>query len=259
MRTSSDVGVEFILPGAQKFQRDTYLQSADSADLEEQSNAEFGAVAKLNLQIQAGEGRWFTLFVDIAGAGDGHPFMFRSYSAQTDEEDELSEASGSDPALLRAFFYLASQSEALTSAAKSVIPKIAALTEDDQIESVQVIQTGASGAAQGTRVCGFVLVNIVPVPPTVTSATLGTPNAGDLTIVGTEFLSTLPNTGSGVILNGAGLNPNPTALRRQAILDAGGTYTDTSIVIPASLIGGLAGGDTIVVTANGAVVGATVA
>lgn len=73
--------------------------------------------------------------------------------------------------------------------------------------------------------------------PTVASATLGAPGAGDLTIVATKALSVAPNE-SRVIITGTGA----VTLTRTQILAAGGVaaFTDTSIVIPAALVPGIA-------------------
>lgn len=76
--------------------------------------------------------------------------------------------------------------------------------------------------------------------PTITTADLNTPAAGALTITGTKFLSLAPNE-SAVLLTGTG---GPLTLTRTAILAVGGTFTDTSIVIPAASIPGVALGTT---------------
>ena len=71
--------------------------------------------------------------------------------------------------------------------------------------------------------------------PVVTLADLDTPGAGDLTLTGTGFLSLAPND-STVVITGTGA----ITLTRNQIVVGGGTFTDTSIVILAALIPGLA-------------------
>ncbi len=70
--------------------------------------------------------------------------------------------------------------------------------------------------------------------PVVTGAVTDTPGAGDLTITGTKFLSIAPNTSS-VIITGTGA----ITLTLAQILVGLGTFTETSIVIPAALIPGV--------------------
>lgn len=73
--------------------------------------------------------------------------------------------------------------------------------------------------------------------PVVTTADLGTPSAGAMTITGTGFNSLAPNV-SKVTVTGSGA----VTLTRTQILAAGGiaAFSDTSIVIPASLLPGVA-------------------
>lgn len=66
--------------------------------------------------------------------------------------------------------------------------------------------------------------------PTLASATI----SGSLTLVVTNALSVAPNE-SKVLITGAGA----VTLTRTAILGAGGTFTNTSVVIPAGLIAGV--------------------
>ena len=75
--------------------------------------------------------------------------------------------------------------------------------------------------------------------PAITTAQIGAPGAGDLTITGTKLLSLSPNT-SYVLLTGTGCGAGLTLSMAQ-ILAAGGVaaFIDTSIVIPAALIPGI--------------------
>ncbi len=67
--------------------------------------------------------------------------------------------------------------------------------------------------------------------PTITSATLNSPGAGDLTLVTTKALSVAPNISS-VTITGSGAK----SLTSTQITGGGATFPDTSIVIPAALI-----------------------
>jgi len=71
--------------------------------------------------------------------------------------------------------------------------------------------------------------------PVLTAATLDSPTAGDLTLTGSSFLSTLPNVTSVVITGTAAVT-----LTSVQILEGLGTMDETSIVIPAALIPGVA-------------------
>lgn len=71
--------------------------------------------------------------------------------------------------------------------------------------------------------------------PNIVTADKDTPGAGDLTITGTNFLSVAPNESS-VALTGTGA----VTLTRTQVLTGAGTWTNTSIVIPAALIPGVA-------------------
>lgn len=250
MRIDSDTAAQFLVPQGENSQRDAYKQG-DAETLEQLVAAELVEVAKLNLVEQVTK-TWFSLFVDVAGAGDGHVFMARVYSSALEwsiEPNSLPEG-GEDPALLRMFFYQAAQSEALDAAAEDAKSRLAAEADSllalDSVDSVAVRQTGLAGASQGTRAVGFLMAVIVPVLPTIASAVLDG-ETGDLTIDGTGFESTIPNTQTYVvIINGVGL-----ILSEQQILAAGGSVTDTQIVVPASLIPGVVAGDDVSVSANG--------
>ncbi len=72
--------------------------------------------------------------------------------------------------------------------------------------------------------------------PAITVADLGTPGVGQITITGTRLLSLAPNE-SAVLVTGTG---GPLTLTQTAIVAAGGTFSNTSIVIPAALVPGVA-------------------
>ncbi len=91
--------------------------------------------------------------------------------------------------------------------------------------------------------------NTYYLPPIVTGAVIDTPTAGDVTITGTGFLSTLPSLTS-VTLTGS-VAGSPLTLAAADIITGGGSVADTQIVIAAGDVPGLAGGDAIVVTADG--------
>ena len=70
--------------------------------------------------------------------------------------------------------------------------------------------------------------------PAIATARVDVPNVGDLTITGTNFTSHTPRVSS-VIITGAGAVTRTQA----AILAGGGTFSDTSIFIPAALVPGI--------------------
>jgi hypothetical protein len=72
--------------------------------------------------------------------------------------------------------------------------------------------------------------------PDIATALIDTPGVGDVTIAGTGFLSLAPNT-SKVLVTGVG---GPLSLTQTFILANAGTFTDTSIVLPAAIIAGVA-------------------
>lgn len=82
-------------------------------------------------------------------------------------------------------------------------------------------------------VVSFVAADIAT--PTLATADLDTPGAGDLTLTGTSLTSFAPNTTS-VIITGTGA----VTLTQAQILLGGGTITATSIFIPAALVPGVA-------------------
>lgn len=78
--------------------------------------------------------------------------------------------------------------------------------------------------------------------PAVTNAQLGVPGAGAITITGTNLLSLAPNESS-VLVTGTG---GPLTLTQSAIVAAGGSVGNLSIVIPAALVPGVAAATTFV-------------
>lgn len=71
--------------------------------------------------------------------------------------------------------------------------------------------------------------------PAVTAANINVPGPGDLTITGTNMLSIQPEVTS-VVITGTGA----VTLTQAQILAGTGTVSDTSIVIPAALVPGIA-------------------
>lgn len=89
------------------------------------------------------------------------------------------------------------------------------------------------------------------VVPTISGATRNSPGAGDLTISGSGFLSTSPDI-STVVFSGAGVG-SKTLTSTQVLAGAGGTFTNSSIVVDTLLITGIAAGDKVYVRADGRV------
>ena len=71
--------------------------------------------------------------------------------------------------------------------------------------------------------------------PTLATAVIDAPGAGDITLTGTTFLSVSPDVTT-VMITGTGA----VTLTAAQILTGGGTVTATSIVIPAALVPGIA-------------------
>lgn len=100
--------------------------------------------------------------------------------------------------------------------------------------------TSAAVVAEGFTSAAKALI----VTPVLTIARLNTPTLGDITITGTSLLSNVG--GSSVAFS------SPLNLTQAAITGAGGTFNDTSIVIPAALLAGaVSESDSLVVTADG--------
>lgn len=109
----------------------------------------------------------------------------------------------------------------------------------DLNETARVLLSAASGKIAGLVRAGKVtvvsLVEADLVTPNITLANLDAPGAGDLTISGTGFTSVSPDI-SKVVLTGTGA----ITLTQAQIVAGSGTFTATSIVIPAALIPGVA-------------------
>lgn len=76
--------------------------------------------------------------------------------------------------------------------------------------------------------------------PTLATAAIDTPGAGDLTLTGTFFVSLSPNI-TKVLITGTG---GPLTLTQSQITLGGGTISNTSIFIPAALVPGIAAATT---------------
>lgn len=109
----------------------------------------------------------------------------------------------------------------------------------DLNETVRVLRSAAAGKIAGLVASGKVtvvsLVEADLATPNISSADLDNPGAGDLTITGTGFLSVSPDI-SKVVLTGTGA----ITLTQAQITGGAGTFSNTSIVIPAALIPGVA-------------------
>lgn len=110
----------------------------------------------------------------------------------------------------------------------------------DLNETDRVTLSAGKGKIKKLSDAGFITVVSFTaadvVAPAITNADKDTPGAGQVTITGTGFASLAPNTSS-VLVTGTG---GPLTLTQAAIVGAGGTFTDTSIVIPAALVPGIA-------------------
>jgi hypothetical protein len=135
-----------------------YIQSADAEDMQERVQRTIDGFAALNTPTGP---NWVLAFLDLSGAGDGHTFVCRLDFADL---DQIEFGAGADPALIRAFFYLASQAEALAAARRAPQREIAAIFDEPAVTNVQIIQTFLGGASQGTRFMGGLLVNVAPLP-----------------------------------------------------------------------------------------------
>lgn len=129
----------------------------------------------------------------------------------------------------------------------------------DLDETQRVIHSAHSGKIKGLQRAGFItVVSLVAsdlATPVVTAAQIAVPEAGDVTITGTGFLSVAPDVtvvklyGAGV--GGTALVPGLTLTTAQIIATAPGAVTNTSIVIDTLVNGNLAAGDFVVVVADG--------
>ena len=110
----------------------------------------------------------------------------------------------------------------------------------DLKETERVTFSAGKGKIKKLKDAGFIdIVSFVMSDldaPVITNAEIDVPGAGDVTITGTSFLSLDPNSSS-VEVSGVG---GPLTLTQAAILAGAGTISNTSIVIPAALVPGVA-------------------
>jgi hypothetical protein len=123
----------------------------------------------------------------------------------------------------------------------------------DLRETSRVTLSSGKGKILKLKNAGYITtVSFQPsdiVTPNISGATLDAPGTGDVTLTGTGFLSVSPDV-STVTLSGAGVG-SVTLTSTQILAGAGGTFTNTSIVIDTLLAPGLAAGDTVRVRADG--------
>lgn len=109
----------------------------------------------------------------------------------------------------------------------------------DLKESDRVLLSQNKGVIKGLQAAGLITVTSFVATdlaaPTVATAVIDDPGAGDLTITGTGMTSLAPEITS-VIITGDGA----VTLTQTQITGGGGTVTATSIVIPAALVPGIA-------------------
>ena len=110
----------------------------------------------------------------------------------------------------------------------------------DLKETERVTFSAGKGKIKKLKDAGFIdIVSFVMSDldaPVITNAEIDVPGMGDVTITGTSFLSLDPNSSS-VEVSGVG---GPLTLTQAAILAGAGTISNTSIVIPAALVPGVA-------------------
>lgn len=115
----------------------------------------------------------------------------------------------------------------------------------DLNQTPRVTLSAGQGKIAKLRQAGYLTVVSLTaadlVAPVVTNAEIDVPGAGDITITGTDFLSVAPND-STVYVTGTGA----VTLTRNQIVIGGGTFTATSIFIPAALVPGVAAATTFV-------------
>jgi len=123
----------------------------------------------------------------------------------------------------------------------------------DLRETPRVVLSAAKGKIAKLVTAGRIsVVSFSPsdiATPTITSGTRATPGAGDLTLVGTGFLSVSPDV-STVRVFGTGVG-DVTLTSTQVLGGTGGVFTNTSIVIDTLLIPGLQAGNQVIVRADG--------
>jgi hypothetical protein len=106
-------------------------------------------------------------------------------------------------------------------------------------ETPRVTFSAGKGKILGFKNSGHIsVVSLVAadiVAPTLATASINVPGAGDLTLVGTTFLSVSPDVTT-VFITGTGA----VTLTAAAIITAGGSVSATAIVIPAAAVPGIA-------------------
>lgn len=126
---------------------------------------------------------------------------------------------------------------------KCYVPRVNALNVAqpgyiDVTESDRVLLSAAKGTIAGFVRDGLLTVTSFQpadlAAPVLSTARLGIPGAGQITLTGTSFTSIAPDITS-VILTGTGA----VTLTAAQIITGGGTVTATSIVIPAALVPGV--------------------
>lgn len=119
----------------------------------------------------------------------------------------------------------------------SAVPSLPGFIDLKQTQSVQL--SAGKGKIAKMLAAGWVdVVEFDPadiVAPTLATAAIDTPGVGDLTLTGTGFESLTPYVTS-VILTGTGA----VTLTAEDIVTGGGSVNNTSIVIPAALVPGIA-------------------
>lgn len=118
-------------------------------------------------------------------------------------------------------------------------------------ETPRVVLSAGKGKISKLQSAGLIRVVSIAAEdvatPTLATAELGTPDAGDLTLTGTTFVSIEPDITT-VVITGTGAK----TLSTTEITAGSGTVSATSIVIPAALIPGVAAGTSSVkVVSNG--------
>lgn len=129
----------------------------------------------------------------------------------------------------------------------------------DLDETQRVVHSAFNGKIKGLQTAGLVsVVSLLAsdlVTPVIIGAQIDVPDAGDVTISGTGFLSVSPDItrvnlwGAGV--GGTALAPGLTLTTAQIIATAPGAVGATSIVIDTLVNGALAAGDFVTVVADG--------
>lgn len=123
---------------------------------------------------------------------------------------------------------------------------VAAFTNNSIVVPAALVPGIAEGTTSASVTADSLtsLSRAVIVTPVLTIAQLNTPTLGDMTITGTSLLS---NAGDSSVAFSSPLN-----LTQTDITGAGGTFNDTTIVIPAALLAGaVSESDSLVVTADG--------